>query len=326
MQTTGLSNRNSDEDTVNECISWANKITSAVVTQQLPSTEKSPSYLTEKTPEAIPRLVDYTKCRGGSFDLTGKSTPLTPISTSKQPTQTQSSSQTITPRQSLARSIAYDRLQAALSNAGSTQESLSTSCDRNDHVEFLLKVPNAKVRRHRNSCGSEETGRTPVQELRDCFNRRQPSFPRRSPLAMQSELEQQQHPPLVPSSDELKVRRLVEGTTSRHFEDQHFSPRRKRKTNIIRREIESIVSTDERETRSADDLSNMSSSGNMRRARSLDELFAMLHIESARQANIVNSKSSSNRTIGSKGTDTDSGNPRSKDVSPAAWEGHLAHL
>ena len=323
MQTTNLSNRSSDEDTDNESTSWTIKITSPVIAQQLQSTEKSISHVTEKSTDSMPRLVDYTKCRGGSFDLTGRSTPSTPISINKQPFQTQPSSQTITPRQSLARSITYERLQAALNSAGSTPESMSINSDKIDHVEFLLKIPNAKVRRHRNSIGSEETGRTPVQELRDCFNRRQPSSLRRSPLAMPSELEQQQQqqhqsPPLIPSSEELKVRRLVEETTSRHFENHYFSPRRKRKTNIIRREIKSIVATDERETLSADDLSIMNSSGNMKRARSLDELFAMLHLESAPQANIVNSKSSSNRTMESKGTDTDAGNPRSKDVSPAA--------
>jgi hypothetical protein len=173
-------------------------------------------------------------------------------------------------------------------------------------VDFVLKIPSAKLKRQKDTFGFEGSEhRSSVQELRELLHRRKPGLIKTSLLALKAELDQS-----TSSSCEQHnnaSRGLFDEPDRKHSENEVFGRmiRRKPKKSIIQREIEASMShcSDSFESLDAQGLQQLcgpeilSRRGNSRRANSWEELFVDLKMETARKADFV--RASSSRTIGS---------------------------
>jgi hypothetical protein len=281
----------------NGLCSWGNKVPSMVIISTPAIQQEEPPKIAPSTPDTKRRLRDYTKCLGQSFDEGVPS--MTTTSLKKPASLSLSPSSGSNRRRSLARSNTYNSLQSALSadSQGSTS-TRTTDGGWTDQVDFVLKIPSAKLKR-------QKEHRSSVQELRELLHRRKPGLIKKSLLALKAELDQS-----TSSSCEQHnnaSRGLFDESDRKHSDNEVLGRmiRRKPKKSIIQREIEASMShcSDSFESLDAQGLQQLFGSeilsrrGNSRRANSWEELFVDLKMETARKADFVRSPSS--RTIGS---------------------------
>jgi len=317
MLSSNLSNHRSDDKL--ECNKRTNNNNSnsnsnSMISSRLPGMLDASLVTSVDTPRR--RLVDYTKSRGGSFDLTAMMMPTrTPSVCGIK--KSKSSLELSAPL--MARSFHSLESWSGDDSLGSVQAGIdehildSTSTGNEERsgttqVEFLFKVPPQRLRRHRNSLSFNE--RTPVQELRDSFSRRSTSWysSKSSGKSGQGDEGKKDH---VGSERKLSA--------SLPFDEDAFGGRRRQRRGIIQREIDSIVikTSDEGESLGGDDDWSMMSSTvpRLKRAASIAELFKELQLETERNADYM--KSPSNRSSGNMGA-ASAPPPSHKDSSPAA--------